>query len=77
MLAIAWAATGWLLRRCAVPGALGAARSRCPPATLLLLFAGEAALAAALSGTRPAAWLAGFARPRVLAGPRRAGSPPG
>ena len=62
MLAVAWVATGWLLRRCAVPGALGA-RLAMSAATLLLLFAGEAALAARLSGTSPAAWLAGFADP--------------
>ena len=62
MLAVACVATGRLLSRFAVPAAPGA-RLAMSAAMLLLLFAGEAALAAGLSGTSPVAWLAGFAEP--------------
>jgi hypothetical protein len=62
MLAIAWAATGWLLARLAV-SPRPVPRLAMSATALLLLFAGEAALAAGLTGTRPAAWLAGFAEP--------------
>ncbi|MBP7240925.1 hypothetical protein [Amaricoccus sp.] len=60
MLAIAWTATGRFLRRLAAPGAL-ADRLAMSAALLLVLFAGEAALAAGLAGASPAAWLAGLA----------------
>jgi hypothetical protein len=67
MLAIAWIATGRLIRRLAVSGALGA-RLAMSVATLVLLFAGEAALAAGLSRARPGAWVAGFAEPAAWPG---------
>jgi hypothetical protein len=67
MLAVAWLATGRLLRRLAVPPAPGA-RAAMSAATLLLLFAGEAALAAALSGSSPAAWVASLASPAAWPG---------
>jgi hypothetical protein len=62
MLAIAWAAAGWLLAKLAVPSR-PAPRLAMSAAALVLLFAGEAALAASLTGTRPLAWLEGFASP--------------
>jgi hypothetical protein len=67
MLAIAWVATGRLLRRFAVPDA-AAPRLAMSGAMLLALFAGEAALAAGLAGASPAAWLAGFAEPAAWPG---------
>jgi hypothetical protein len=67
MLAVAWAASGWLLRRFRLPPPL-AAPGAMSAAALLLLFAGEAVLAAVLTGTDPTAWLAGLARPAAWPG---------
>ena len=67
MLALAWGATGWGLRRWAVAAEI-APRLAMSAALLLVLFAGEAALANLISGASPAAWRAGFAAPRSWPG---------
>ncbi len=54
---------GMASRKAGDPLAPGRPASPCRAAALVLLFAGEAALAASLTGTRPLAWLAGFASP--------------
>jgi hypothetical protein len=58
MLAIAWAATGRLLARFAVPPRPGPRLAGSSPP-----LRRGAALAALLADTRPVAWLAGFADP--------------
>ncbi len=67
MLAVAWAASGWLLGSFRLPPAM-AAPAAMSAAALLLLFAGEAVLAAVLTGTGPTAWLAGLAHPAAWPG---------
>lgn len=67
MLGIAWVATAWLLERFSVPPR-APARAAMAAAALATLFAGEAALAAALAGNGPAVWLAGFADPAAWPG---------
>jgi hypothetical protein len=65
MLALAWWASGRLRRRF---GVASRQRRAMAAAALVVLFAGEAALAAALFGLGPAAWLAGFAPPAAWPG---------
>lgn len=67
MLAIAWVATGRLARRLAVPDAAGT-RLAMSAAVLIVLLAGEAALAAGIGGVSPAAWLAGLVDPAAWPG---------
>ena len=66
MLAIAWVASGWLVRRHRV--APGREQRAMAAAALAVLLAGEAALAALLSGIGPATWLAGLLRPAAWPG---------
>jgi hypothetical protein len=67
MLAIAWGITGRLLDALAIGPNLPQ-RLATSAVTLLVLFCGEAGLAALLSGTGPAAWLAGLSRPAAWPG---------
>ena len=61
MLLLAWKASGALRRRFRVAARPGPRRVMAA-AALVVLFAGEAALAKLLFGLGPAAWLAGFVR---------------